>query len=59
MLELYSLTIHQAQTMMRQGEFTAVELTESVLSRIEAVEEESAGLRQYSARFSPPNGPAS
>lgn len=39
MLELYSLTIHQAQTMMRQGEFTAVELTESVLSRIEAIEE--------------------
>jgi len=38
-LELYSLTIHQAQKKLRQGEITSVELTESVLERIAAVEE--------------------
>jgi aspartyl-tRNA(Asn)/glutamyl-tRNA(Gln) amidotransferase subunit A len=39
-LELYSLTIHEAQQKLRQGEITAVELTESVLERIEAVEDQ-------------------
>ena len=37
-MELYSLTIHAAQEMLRQGEISSVELTESVLARIEAVE---------------------
>jgi len=37
-VELYSLTIHAAQEMLRQGEISSVELTESVLARIEAVE---------------------
>jgi aspartyl-tRNA(Asn)/glutamyl-tRNA(Gln) amidotransferase subunit A len=38
-LELYSLTIHEAQDKLRQGEMTSVELTESVLERIAAVED--------------------
>lgn len=38
-MELYELTIHQAQEKMRRGELTAVELTESVLERIAQVEE--------------------
>ncbi|MCB9076300.1 MAG: Asp-tRNA(Asn)/Glu-tRNA(Gln) amidotransferase subunit GatA [Anaerolineaceae bacterium] len=38
MLELYSLTIHEAQAKLRQGEISSVELTESVLERIDAVE---------------------
>jgi aspartyl-tRNA(Asn)/glutamyl-tRNA(Gln) amidotransferase subunit A len=38
-LELYSLTIHEAQEKLRSGLVTAVELTESVLERIEAVED--------------------
>ncbi len=38
-MELYELTIHQAQEKLRQGEVSAVELTESVLARIAQVEE--------------------
>jgi aspartyl-tRNA(Asn)/glutamyl-tRNA(Gln) amidotransferase subunit A len=38
-LELYSLTIHEAQKKLRHGEITSVELTESVLERIATVEE--------------------
>jgi aspartyl-tRNA(Asn)/glutamyl-tRNA(Gln) amidotransferase subunit A len=38
-LELYALTIHEAQEQLRQGTITSVELTESVLERIAAVEE--------------------
>lgn len=38
-MDLYSLTIHEAQSMLRQGEMSSVELTEAVLQRIEAVEE--------------------
>jgi aspartyl-tRNA(Asn)/glutamyl-tRNA(Gln) amidotransferase subunit A len=38
-LELYSLTIHEAQEKLRHGEITSVELTESVLERIAAIEE--------------------
>lgn len=38
-MELYSLTIHEAQDKLRQGEMTSVELTESVLERIAAVED--------------------
>lgn len=38
-MELNTLTIHQAQQMLRSGEVTSAELTESVLDRIEAVEE--------------------
>ncbi len=37
-MELYQLTIHQAQESLRAGEITSVELTESVLERLEAVE---------------------
>lgn len=37
-MELYSLTIHEAQDKLRQGEITSVELTESVLERITGVE---------------------
>ena len=36
--ELWRLTAHEAQDRLRAKEFTAVELTESVLARIEAVE---------------------
>jgi len=39
-LELYELTIHEAQEKLRQGEISAIELTESVLARIEAVDSE-------------------
>lgn len=38
-MELYSLTIHEAQEQLRQGLITSVELTESVLERIAAVED--------------------
>jgi aspartyl-tRNA(Asn)/glutamyl-tRNA(Gln) amidotransferase subunit A len=38
-LELHSLTIHEAQSKLRHGEISSVELTESVLERIEAVED--------------------
>ena len=38
-MELYSLTIHEAQEQLRQGVTTSVELTESVLERIDAVED--------------------
>ncbi len=38
-LELYALTIHEAQDKLRHGEITSVELTESVLERIAAVED--------------------
>jgi aspartyl-tRNA(Asn)/glutamyl-tRNA(Gln) amidotransferase subunit A len=41
-LELYSLTIHEAQDKLRHGEITSVELTESVLERIEAVDDKTA-----------------
>ena len=38
-MELYSLTIHEAQQKLRAGEITSTELTESVLERIARVEE--------------------
>ena len=38
-LELYELTIHEAQDKLRSGEITSVELTESVLERIGSVED--------------------
>ncbi len=38
-MELYSLTIHEAQAKLRQGEISSVELTESVLARIGAIED--------------------
>ena len=38
-MDLYQLTIHEAQDKLRHGEITSVELTESVLERIESVEE--------------------
>ena len=37
-MELYPLTIHEARKKLRSGEISAVELTESVLERIAAVE---------------------
>ncbi|MER3399191.1 MAG: Asp-tRNA(Asn)/Glu-tRNA(Gln) amidotransferase GatCAB subunit A [Chloroflexota bacterium] len=37
--ELYRLTIHEAHKLLLKGEINAVELTESVLKRIEAVED--------------------
>lgn len=37
-MELYELTIHAAQQKLRHGEITSVELTASVLERINAVE---------------------
>jgi aspartyl-tRNA(Asn)/glutamyl-tRNA(Gln) amidotransferase subunit A len=37
-LELYALTIHEAQEKLRQGLITSVELTEAILERIAAVE---------------------
>jgi aspartyl-tRNA(Asn)/glutamyl-tRNA(Gln) amidotransferase subunit A len=37
-LNLYELTIHQAHELLRQGEITAVELTQSCLDRILAVD---------------------
>ena len=39
-MELYELTIHDAQDKLRSGEVSSVELTESVLERIQAVEEQ-------------------
>ena len=36
--ELWRLTAHEAHERLRAKEFTAVELTESVLARIDAVE---------------------
>lgn len=39
-MELYALTVHEAQEMLRRGEISSVELTESVLERVAAVEEE-------------------
>ncbi len=39
MTKLYELTIEQAQQKLRSGEISAVELTESVLNRIAAVED--------------------
>ncbi len=38
-MELNTLTIHQAQELLRRGQISSVELTESVLGRIDAVEE--------------------
>ncbi len=38
-MELYSLTIHAAQAKLRSGEISSVELTESVLERIAAIED--------------------
>lgn len=38
-MELYLLTIHEARQKLRSGEITSVELTESVLDRIDAVED--------------------
>jgi aspartyl-tRNA(Asn)/glutamyl-tRNA(Gln) amidotransferase subunit A len=47
-LEPYSLTIHDAQDQLRSGLITAVELTESVLERIAAVENKvQAYIRVY------------
>ena len=40
-MELYALTIHEAQAKLRHGEITSVELTESVLERIAAVEDKT------------------
>ena len=37
-MELYALTIHEAQEKLRAGEISSVELTESVLERINRVE---------------------
>jgi aspartyl-tRNA(Asn)/glutamyl-tRNA(Gln) amidotransferase subunit A len=37
-LELYALTIHEAQEKLRQGLISSVELTEAILERITAVE---------------------
>ncbi len=42
-MELYELTIHEAQDKLRHGEISSVELTESVLERIEAVEDRVGG----------------
>lgn len=38
-MKLYSLTIHQAQQMMRRGEISSVDLVESVYDRIRAVDD--------------------
>lgn len=38
-MELYQLTIHELQDRIRKGEVTAVQITESVFSRIDAVED--------------------
>lgn len=38
-MELYQLTIHELQEKIRRGEATAAQITESVFSRIDAVEE--------------------
>jgi aspartyl-tRNA(Asn)/glutamyl-tRNA(Gln) amidotransferase subunit A len=38
MAELYQLTIHDAQALLRQGQLSSVELTQAVLDRIEAVD---------------------
>ncbi len=38
-MELYSLTIHELQDKIRRGEVSATQITESVFSRIDAVEE--------------------
>jgi aspartyl-tRNA(Asn)/glutamyl-tRNA(Gln) amidotransferase subunit A len=38
-LELYALTIHEAQEKLRSGEISSVELTESVLERITDIED--------------------
>mgnify|MGYP000511703742 CR=1 FL=1 len=35
---LYTLGLHEAFTLLKQGEITSLALTESVLGRIEAVE---------------------
>jgi len=37
-MELYALTLHEAASLLEQGEVSSVALTESVLARIEAVE---------------------
>lgn len=42
-MELYELTIHETQKKLRHGEITSAELTESVLERIEAVEDNIGG----------------
>ncbi|MDM8520946.1 Asp-tRNA(Asn)/Glu-tRNA(Gln) amidotransferase subunit GatA [Anaerolineales bacterium HSG6] len=39
-MELYKLTIHEAQEKLRYGEISSVELTESVLEQIETVEDQ-------------------
>jgi aspartyl-tRNA(Asn)/glutamyl-tRNA(Gln) amidotransferase subunit A len=38
-MELYSLTIHELQEKLKKGEVTATQITESVFSRIDRVEE--------------------
>jgi aspartyl-tRNA(Asn)/glutamyl-tRNA(Gln) amidotransferase subunit A len=43
-VELYELTIEQAQEKLRAGEITSIELTNSILTRIEAVD---ANVRAY------------
>ncbi len=43
-MELYELTIEQAQEKLRAGEITSTELTDSILTRIEAVD---ADVRAY------------
>lgn len=37
-MELYELTVHQAHELLRSGEITSLELTQSVLKRIRAVD---------------------
>lgn len=50
-MELYELTIHEAQDKLRHGEITSVELTESVLERIEAVEDRVGGYLSLQANL--------
>ncbi|MDH3347672.1 MAG: Asp-tRNA(Asn)/Glu-tRNA(Gln) amidotransferase subunit GatA [Desulfobulbaceae bacterium] len=37
-MDLYSLTLHEAKEMLERGDITAVQLTQSVLARMDAVE---------------------
>jgi len=38
-MELYSLTIHELQDLLKKGEVSAREIAESVFARVDAVEE--------------------
>jgi aspartyl-tRNA(Asn)/glutamyl-tRNA(Gln) amidotransferase subunit A len=67
-MELYALTLHEAASLLEQGEVSSVALTESVLGRIEAVEpkvqaylalDQEGALRQAEqADLNRKNGPA-